>query len=58
MTRVLRCTELFTGCEAVVRADTDAEVLDQAAAHTRDVHGLAELDDATVAAVQGAIRDE
>jgi predicted small metal-binding protein len=58
MTRVLHCADLFAGCDAVVRADNDDEVLEQAAVHTREVHDLAELDDATVAAVRGAIREE
>jgi predicted small metal-binding protein len=58
MTRVLRCGDLFDGCEAVVRAEDDGAVLDQAATHVRDVHGINQLDDATVSAVRGAIREE
>lgn len=58
MTMTLNCAELFSGCPAEVRADTTEEVLQQAAAHAADAHGLAELDDSTVAAVRAAIRSE
>jgi predicted small metal-binding protein len=52
----LRCAELFPGCDAEVQAESEEEVLDIAAAHAREVHGLESLDDATVTAVKGAIR--
>ena len=51
----LECNKLFEGCDAVVEAATTDEVLAQAAAHARSVHGLATLDDATVDAVKAAI---
>lgn len=51
----LECGRLFDGCEGVVEADTTDEVLAQAAAHARDVHGLETLDADTVEAVRGAI---
>ena len=56
MTVTLNCSELFAGCPAEVRADTAEEVLQQAAEHAADAHGLTELDDSTAAAVRAAIR--
>lgn len=53
----LECNELFEGCEAVVNADSTEEVLNEAAAHARDAHGLETLDDDTVEAVKAAITD-
>jgi predicted small metal-binding protein len=40
-----------------VRADSEEEVLRQAAEHAREVHGVQQIDDATAAKVKGAIRD-
>jgi predicted small metal-binding protein len=50
----LRCGDLFPGCEGVVRAETQDEVLAQAAAHAADAHGLTDIDEGTRAALVGA----
>ena len=34
------CSQVFAGCEAKVQAETEEEVLQQVAAHARDVHGV------------------
>ena len=47
---------MVDGCPAEVTADSEEEVLRQAAEHARVDHGMAEIDDATLAKVQGAIR--
>lgn len=52
----MRCGDVVAGCTAEVRGDTEEDVLREAAEHARTAHGLAELDEATLAAVQGAIR--
>jgi predicted small metal-binding protein len=52
----LRCGDVVNGCPAEINADSEDEVMRQAAEHARDAHGLTELDDDTVAAVRGAIR--
>jgi predicted small metal-binding protein len=57
MSKILKCADLFEGCTAQVRADSEDEVLRQAAEHAREVHGLQQIDDATAAKVKGAIRD-
>ena len=51
----LECGKLFDGCEGVVEAANNDEVLAQAAEHVRAEHGLASMDPATVAAVTQAI---
>jgi predicted small metal-binding protein len=44
MTRELSCRDASFDCEAVVRADSDEEVMAQVATHARDVHGLEHID--------------
>jgi len=53
----LRCADLFPGCEATISLESEEAVLAAAAAHAAEVHGLTALDDATVAAVRGAITE-
>lgn len=57
MAKVLHCDDVVPGCDAVVRADSEDEILTQAAAHASEAHGLTDLDEATVAAVRDAIRE-
>lgn len=40
MAKELHCRDLGFDCEGVVVADTDDEVVAQAAQHARDVHGM------------------
>ncbi|WP_078059317.1 DUF1059 domain-containing protein [Tropicimonas marinistellae] len=57
MTKVLKCGDLMPGCDFEARAETEQEILQSAAAHAKEVHGL----DATpelVEHVKGAIKDE
>jgi predicted small metal-binding protein len=42
----------------VIRAETEEEVLKQAAEHARTVHNLQEMNEEVVEKVRGAIRDE
>ena len=39
MAKVLNCRDVGFDCEGVIHADTEAEVMQQAAEHVRDVHG-------------------
>ncbi len=55
--KTLACGDLVPGCEAVVRADTEEEILQIAAQHATEAHGLT-VDDGLVAAVKAAIREE
>ncbi|MBX3051876.1 MAG: DUF1059 domain-containing protein [Caldilineaceae bacterium] len=38
--KTLKCSDVGFECAAVVTAETVEEVLEQAAAHARDVHGV------------------
>ena len=55
MTKTLRCGDVVPGCSAEVRANTDEEVLRQAAEHARTEHGIEQLDDATAERIRSAI---
>jgi predicted small metal-binding protein len=58
MAKVLRCKDVGFDCEGVVRADTEEEVLQQAAEHAQTVHNLKELTEDVVEKVRAAIHDE
>ena len=58
MAKVLRCNAIFLGCGHVVRAQSEEELLRLAAEHARQVHGLIEIDEATVRQVRAAITNE
>ena len=55
MTKTMACGDVVPGCAAVFEGGTDNEVLAQVADHAAAEHGLAEIDDATLAAVKAAI---
>jgi predicted small metal-binding protein len=57
MTKILRCSDVVPGCSAVVRAETEAEVMRQAAEHARSAHGIQKIDEATAQKVRAAIRN-
>ncbi|PRY26876.1 putative small metal-binding protein [Aliiruegeria haliotis] len=40
MTKVLKCGDLMPGCDFEARAETTDEILREAAAHAKEVHGL------------------
>lgn len=56
MTHSLRCGDVIPGCAAVFEGDTEDDLLGQVAAHAAEDHGMTEVDDATLAQVQAAIR--
>ena len=56
MAKLLRCQDVFPGCSAEVRADTDEDILRQAAQHAASAHGVKQLDDATVQTIKAQIR--
>lgn len=53
----LRCKDVGFSCDAVVRADTEEEVLRQGAAHARESHGLTNLDEKTVEKIRSEIHN-
>lgn len=58
MAKVLRCRDVGFDCDAVVRADSDEEILQQAAAHATRDHGLEQVTDEVVKKVLDSIRTE
>lgn len=58
MTKVLHCGDVISGCDGVVRADSQDELLPLVVEHVKSVHGITEIDAKTHSAVIAAIRDE
>lgn len=52
----LRCRDVGFDCDGVIRAQSDDEVMRQAADHARQVHGLDQIDDATARQIKSKIR--
>jgi len=57
MTKVLYCRDLGFDCEAVVRAESEDEILTQAAEHAQTVHNVNDISPELVKAVRAAIRE-
>jgi predicted small metal-binding protein len=57
VTRELICRDVGFDCDAVVRADSDEEVMAQAATHAREVHGLQQIDTDTEQKIRSVIHD-
>lgn len=53
----LRCQDVGFACDAVVRADTEEEVLRQGAEHARERHGMMTLDEKTVEKIRSEIHN-
>jgi len=58
MAKVLRCSDVGFECEGVIRAETEEEVMQQAAEHAKTAHDVQELTDEIVQKVKAAIQDE
>jgi predicted small metal-binding protein len=57
MTKELICRDIGFDCEAVVRADSEEDVMAQAATHAREVHGLQQIDAETEQKIRSQIHD-
>jgi len=55
--RTLHCKDAGFDCDGVVRAETDEQVLQGAAQHAREVHGV-EASPEMAQQLKGLIRDE
>jgi predicted small metal-binding protein len=49
------CGDVVAGCDGVVTGETDDEVLQAAAAHAAEAHGMAEVPDDVAAAIRNGI---
>jgi predicted small metal-binding protein len=59
MAKVLQCSDVGFTCDAKVSAETEDEVMAQAAQHAKEVHGLSDQDLAQQAStIRAAIRDD
>lgn len=57
MAKVIHCSDVGFDCDGVIRADTEAEALAQAAQHAREAHGVEEITDEVVAKVKAAMQE-
>jgi len=53
----LRCGDVVPGCDGIVRADTEEDVMAQAASHAATAHGLTTIDDDTERAIRAAVHE-
>lgn len=58
MAKLLRCRDLGFDCEGELRADSEDEILAQAADHAREVHGMETVPDEVVQSILSSIRQE
>lgn len=58
MAKVLLCKDLGFDCEGVCRAETEEEILKQAAEHAKTVHNIPELPADVVAKARTVIQEE
>lgn len=56
MSKELRCGDIISGCDEVIRGESDDEVLSKGAKHAREAHGIKETDEETAKKVKAAIR--
>ncbi len=58
MTKVLRCGDLMPGCDYEARAESEDELMQKAARHAREAHGMETIPPELVQQVKSKIRDE
>jgi predicted small metal-binding protein len=58
MAKVLRCRDVGLDCEGEIRANTEEEILRQAAEHAQTTHNMKDMPPEVVQKVRAAIRDE
>jgi predicted small metal-binding protein len=58
MAKVLRCRDVGLDCEGELRAETEEEIMRQAAEHARTTHSMTEMSPEVVQKVRAPIRDE
>jgi len=56
--KVLRCRDVGFDCDGVIRAETEEEILRQAAQHAKTVHNLSQISEQAVEKIRAVIRDE
>ena len=54
MTKLLRCRDVGFDCDAEIRAESEEEVLEKAARHASEAHGIHEMPDEVLARARAA----
>ncbi len=57
MGKMLRCRDVGIDCDAVIRAETENELMEKVAEHAKTVHNMTEISPETAAKVKAAIQD-
>lgn len=57
MVKMLRCQDVGVDCDAVIRAETEEELMRKVAEHAKTVHGVTEIPADLVAKIKAAIRE-
>jgi predicted small metal-binding protein len=57
MGKTLKCGDLMPGCDFVANGDSEEEVLQKAAVHAKEAHGIEDLTDELVGQVRAKISD-
>ena len=52
----LRCRDVGFDCEGVIRGETQEDVMNQAAEHVREAHGIEQIDSETAETIRSVIR--
>lgn len=58
MAKILRCSDLNPHCAAILRAETEDELLRKAALHALTEHGMTQIPPEVLECIKGAIRQE
>ncbi len=53
----LKCSDVGFDCGAVIRGDSEEDVMAQAADHARDAHGMDTIDEETESKIRAEIKD-
>lgn len=57
MAKMLRCRDVGVDCDAVIRAETEEELMRKVAEHAKTVHGISEISPELAAKVKAAIKE-
>jgi len=58
MAKVLACKDVGLHCDHVIKGQTVEEVMQKAAQHAKEVHGMTQVSPEVAAKAQAAIKDE
>ncbi len=58
MEKIIKCRDVGYDCDGVIRAKTEEEALNMAAAHAKQVHGLNEVTPEVVEKIKSVMTEE